>query len=205
MAESPSMAAPLVIYGGAFDPVHVGHLALAEFAMQELGAAELRFMPAGHSPWKTGHVASFEDRLALLKLACADSPFRVDEREGRRPGPSYTIDSLREIRAETNARLLLLMGADTLAGFPGWKDPQAILELAELVVINRPGSPLDSTVPHRVLQWPGMEISSSWLRQRMARGTQCRYLLPDLTWDFILSHGLYGCASLDTLSAPCGS
>ena len=78
-------------------------------------------------------------------------------------------------------------------------------ELAELVVINRPGSPLDSTVPHRVLQWPGMEISSSWLRQRMARGTQCRYLLPDLTWDFILSHGLYGCASLDTLSAPCGS
>jgi nicotinate-nucleotide adenylyltransferase len=192
-----------VIYGGAFDPVHTAHLALAEFALQELGAAELRFLPAGRSPWKEGHEATFAERLAMLERATAGSPFVIDDREGRRPGPSYTIDTLRELRAERDTPLLLLMGSDTLAGFPGWRDPEGILQLADLVVINRPGSLSDSPVPHRVLQWPGMELSSSWLRQRIADGADCRYLLPEGVWSYIRERGLYGCRAAQPMEHGC--
>lgn len=203
MADGLPSRAPCVIYGGAFDPVHMAHLALAEFALQELGAAELRFLPAGRSPWKTGHAAPFADRLGMLERACEGSPFVIDGREGQRPGPSYTIDSLRELKAETDAPLLLLMGTDTLAGFPGWRDPAGILDLAELVVINRPGSQTDSGVPHRVLHWPGMELSSSWLRLRIASGADCRYLLPPGVWQYIRERNLYGCLAVEHTEPPC--
>lgn len=182
----------IVLYGGAFDPVHLGHLAMAEYALQELEASEIRFLPAGHSPWKKGHTASFAQRLRMLELALEGSGFRLDAREGSRAGKSWTVETLREIRREESAPLVLLVGSDNLAGFPGWKEPEEILELATLAVLNRPGGPPDSPIPHRALEWPAMEISSSWLRRRMAAGRECRYLLPGGVWSYIRREGLYG-------------
>ncbi len=182
----------IVLYGGAFDPVHLGHLAMAEFARQELRAGEIRFLPAGHSPWKKGHQVSFEQRARMLEIALEGSGFTLDRREGGREGKSWTVDTLREIRREVSEPLVLLIGSDNLAGFPGWKEPEEILELATLAVINRPGGPPDSAVPHLALEWPAMEISSSWLRRRMAAGHGCRYLLPEGVWAYIREEGLYG-------------
>ncbi len=181
----------VVLYGGAFDPVHIGHLAMAEYTLHELGAAELRFLPAGQSPWKQEHQADFEQRRTMLEIALKDSPFRVDPREGKRDGKSWTVDTLRELRSELDAPLVLLIGADNLAGFLAWREPEEILQLATLAVINRPGILPDSSIPHHALNWPAMEISSSWLRQRIAGGSPCRYLLPDGVWEYIRDEGLY--------------
>jgi len=179
-----------IYFGGAFDPVHVGHLALAEFVQTELGE-QVVFLPAGHSPFKNSHNASFEDRVQMLSLALRDSTFDLDTREGLRKGPSWTCDTLEELSRETTERHKLLMGTDQLASFRNWHRWERILELADLLVINRPGEKLEDMVPHRALIWPGMELSSSWLRERLSSGKQCRYLLPEGVYAYIKKQALY--------------
>jgi nicotinate-nucleotide adenylyltransferase len=179
-----------IYFGGAFDPVHVGHLALAEFVQVEL-AEQVIFLPAGNSPFKNSHSATFEDRVHMLRLALRDSAFGLDTREGLREGPSWTCDTLEELSRERAERHKLLMGSDQLAKFRQWHRWERILELADLLVINRPGENQVDTVPHQALVWPGMELSSSWLRERLASGKPCRYLLPEGVHAYIKEQGLY--------------
>jgi nicotinate-nucleotide adenylyltransferase len=192
-----------IVFGGSFDPVHLGHLALAEFVQQELAPAEVIFMPAGHSPFKReGAAEPFAVRRDLLRRALSGSGFRLDDREGRRPGPSWTVTTLEELSAEPGGPLHLLMGEDNLAGFSRWHRPQRILELARLVVLNRPGAPPGdpgAEPPCLRLEWPAMALSSSWLRGRIAAGRTCRHLLPGGVWDEITARGLYGARQGDGL------
>ncbi len=129
----------------------------------------------------------------MLRLAIEREPaFRLDEREGRRTGASYTVDTLEEMILEDSAPIALLVGGDNLADFRRWHRWQRVLALARLLVINRPGTVLPAdAVEHTALEWPGMELSSTWLRQQLAQGTHCRYLLPSGVWEYIHEHGLY--------------
>lgn len=182
----------IIVFGGTFDPVHAGHLALAEFAQEETGAPCVLLLPAARSPLREEAGASFRQRVAMLRLATADTEFVVDEREGLRPAPSYTVDSLEDLHAELDRPLALLIGGDQLAHFREWRNWERILELAELLVVNRPGwtCPPDA-VTHRALNWPGMELSASWLRQRLAAGRRCRHLLPPGVGEYIEREGCY--------------
>jgi len=191
----PGGAGPArIVFGGSFDPVHLGHLALAEFVQQELAPARVVFVPARWSPFKAADdVAPFAERLGLLETALAGTGFGLDPREGRREGPSWTVETLEELAAEGGGPLKLLIGEDNLAGFGGWRRAGRILELAELLVVNRPGAPVAAQGPPcRRLEWPAMELSSSWLRVRLARGLRCRHLLPAGVWERIRERGLYG-------------
>ncbi|MDP2361879.1 MAG: nicotinate (nicotinamide) nucleotide adenylyltransferase [bacterium] len=180
-----------IVYGGTFDPVHVGHLALAEFAREETGASRLLLVPARRNPLRGEAGASFEHRVAMLRIAVAGTGFEVDEREGGRPGPSYTVDTLEELAAESDG-IFLLVGGDQLAQFRHWHRWERILALACLLVVNRPSwsAPPDA-VPHRLLLWPGMELSAAWLRERIAHGLRCRHLLPPGVWDYVKKERLY--------------
>lgn len=181
-----------LMFGGSFDPVHLGHLALAEFAQAESGAARVLFVPACRAPLRENAPAPFAARVAMLRLALAGTRFEIDEREADRSGPSFTVDTLEELAAEGCGPLLLLLGADQLAQFRRWQRWERVLELARLLVVNRPGwsAPPDA-VPHRALRWPGMELSATWLRQRMAAGAPCRHLLPAGVWEYVEEEGLY--------------
>jgi len=192
------------IFGGTFDPPHHGHLALAEWARVELALDAVWFVPAGEPPHKRGATPSpTPHRLAMTRLATRGNPnFRVSTLECRRPGPSYTVDTVRALaRAHPGARLHLLMGADTYATFGSWREPAAIARAAALVVALRPGArrtgssrrPLARASGRRVtwLANPGLDVSSSELRARAARGLSLRYLVPDVVARYIARHGLY--------------
>ncbi len=182
----------VIVYGGSFDPVHAGHLALAEFAREETGAACVLWLPAGRNPQRGEPGAEFRHRARMLELALADTDCVLDLREGARPGPSYTVDTLEELARELPLPLDLLVGGDQLAGFRTWRSWERILELARLLVVNRPGwLPPRDAPPHTALEWPAMELSSSWLRERLAAGKRCRHLLPPGVADYIETEGLY--------------
>lgn len=138
-----------LLYGGTFDPVHLGHLAVARAALAATGAVSLAFVPAADPPHRDAPGASIADRLALLEAALADEPppsaahWWVDDREVRRGGRSYTIDTLRDWRRENgpDRPLAFVLGADAFLGLPTWNEWTALLDLAHLVVARRPGSP----------------------------------------------------------------
>ena len=135
-----------LLYGGTFDPVHAGHLAVARAARAALGA-DVAFLPAADPPHRPAPGASAEQRVHMLGLAIAGEPgFRVDRRELRRSGPSYTVETLRELRAEVGPQMPLawLVGADAFRGLPEWHDWQALPALAHLVVAVRPGHDLEA-------------------------------------------------------------
>lgn len=194
------------ILGGTFDPVHYGHLQLAETCRQQLQLDQVRLIPAGLPPHKTGaRIADGHARADMLKLAVSGYPeFVVDRREIRRQGPSFTVDTLEEIAAEfPEAELFFLMGADSLRDVPGWRQPERIAELATLVAVNRPGLQLPDH--DQLSQWvgaaladrirlvsmPGCDISATDLRRRIAERQGLRFLTPRAVEAFIDQHGLY--------------
>src|SRR4051794_36703914 len=135
------------IFGGTFDPVHVGHLILAEQARDHARLDEVWFVPAPRPPQKEGQsITRFDQRVEMLELALAGNPaFRIDPIEKERPGPSYTADTLAELKARHPSHaFFLLLGGDALADLPGWSQPRRIVESAGLVVMARPGTPLVS-------------------------------------------------------------
>ena len=183
------------IFGGTFDPVHVGHLAIAHAALESVPLDQVLFVPARRAPLKEhGPVAGEADRLAMLELAVAGEPrFAVSRIELERDGPSYTVDTL-DALAGADA-LFLILGGDALAALPRWKDADRIAELATLVVAERPGAP-----ERAVNRWsasvvafdaPRLDISSRELRARAARGRSLRYLVPEPVWRHIEARGLY--------------
>lgn len=178
------------IFGGTFDPVHVGHLAIANAALDELGLARVYFVPARRSPLKQdGPIAGPKDRLAMLTAATAGDPrFRVSGIELDRKGPSFTVDTLEALRGE--GELFLILGSDAYADFERWREPARIRSLATIVLAARPGAP-NAPSGVRMLDSPLMDISSRELRARAARGRSLRYLVPDEVLRYIEEHGLY--------------
>jgi len=198
----------LGIYGGSFDPVHYGHLLLAESCREECRLDEIWFMPAGSPPHKmSGRLASARDRVAMLRLATSGHPaFRVDTREVDRGGVSYTVDSLEQIRSERPSdELFLLLGADALADFPTWRSPARIAALAVLVTVRRAGSAAADLgrvaeaigpaahaqlVAHQV-EMPQVDFSSRDLRARLSAGKSIRYRTPRPVERYLEESSLY--------------
>ena len=195
---------PIGLFGGTFDPLHYGHLRTAFELWQALQLAEVRFMPTGSPPHREQPLAPAHLRLAMVKAAIADQPaFVIDDREVRRTGVSYSVDTLTELRAEYPQRsLCLLLGMDAFLGLPNWHRWRELLDLGHIVVAHRPGwraptmGPLGEIMVDRgtgnvreLHQQPAgriyihavtqLEISSTELRQLIAQGRDPRYIVPE--------------------------
>ena len=188
------------VFGGTFDPPHVGHLALAEWAREALSLDRVIFVPAARPPHKRGkRMSAAEDRVAMTRLAVrGNRAFAVSTIEVRRTGPSYTVDTLRALaRAHPRAQLWLLMGEDSLREFHTWHAPERILALARLAVAGRPGARAPRSVGRAargrvvVLRNPGLQIASSAIRARVRAGRSVRYLVPDAVARYAAAHRLY--------------
>jgi nicotinate-nucleotide adenylyltransferase len=183
------------LFGGSFDPVHHGHLIVAQVAREKLGLEEVRSVPAREQPFKQGrHSTSAEHRAAMLSLAVAGTAgFTVETTELNRPGPSYTVETLRELRSrEPDRRLLLLLGADAATELDCWHEAGRIPELAHVVVFARPGA----AVPHTplissIIEVPAIDISATEIRARVRRRQPIRYWVPDAVAEYITTHRLY--------------
>ncbi|MBN2304677.1 MAG: nicotinate (nicotinamide) nucleotide adenylyltransferase [Anaerolineae bacterium] len=195
----------LGIYGGTFDPPHLGHLILAETAADTLALNRVLFVPAADPPHKeSADVRTpVQHRLAMVERAVVDNPrFDLSRVDVDRPGPHYTADMLRLLRDEfPGAELYFLIGADSLRDLPAWSRPAEILEQAQLGVMRRPGVEPDLIALARVLPdlpariaWidaPLIDIAARDLARRIAAGTSVRYQVPDVVRAYIQEHGLY--------------
>ena len=196
----------LGIYGGSFDPVHLGHLLLAETCREECSLDRVLFLPCGQSPHKpNGAIASGHQRAEMLQFAVAGDPrFGVCRIELERSGPSFTVETLRQLRAEQpDSELFFLMGADSLADLPLWREPHTILELATIVVVNRGQRPppdlatlearLGPIVRDRVrfVTMPAVELSATEIRERVRSGRSLRFRVPRAVEEYIRQHGIY--------------
>ena len=187
------------LFGGTFDPPHFGHLALAEWAREQLRLDRVLFVPAGAPPHKRARrLSSVAARVAMTRLALRGNPaFRLSQLEVRRRGPSFTVDTLRAVRAgHPGAEVFLLMGEDSLDDFRTWHEPAAIRGLARLAVARRPGGRRRTPARGiaRGLIWldnPGLELSSSAIRARARAGRSVRYLVPDAVARYLARHRLY--------------
>ncbi|MGH7508301.1 MAG: nicotinate-nucleotide adenylyltransferase [Gemmatimonadales bacterium] len=183
------------LFGGSFDPVHHGHLIVAQVAAEKLRLEMLRFVPAREQPFKVGtHHTAPEHRVAMLSLATAGTPgFSLELSELQRPGPSYTVDTLRILgQREPGAEFLLLLGADAAADLPAWREADQIPSLARIAVFARPGSSVpDSPWASFVVEVPALDISATEVRARVGRGQSIRYWVPDAVAEYIATHRLY--------------
>lgn len=182
------------IMGGTFNPVHLGHLNMAEQVRKKLDLDEIWFIPNNIPPHKQmDSNITTKDRLAMLSLATRSNPhFRIMLLEILRGGVSYTVDTLRYLkkRAPRN-QYYLIMGSDEVESFPKWKDPEIITRLATLVGVKRPNYQVESNYPMIWVDAPSLEISSSYIRQNVAMGQSIRYLVPEKVWQYIQERGLY--------------
>jgi len=187
----------LGLFGGSFDPVHSGHLLVAQAALEELKLDRLIFIPAAVSPFKPGSIpASSAVRLRMLRISLVGRPeYTVDELEIRRGGVSYSVDTAREIqRRHPGANLLWLIGADHVAKLPAWRDAGELARLLEFVVIPRPGQPSGEFPPGFRLRelrgWP-LRISSSEIRDRVRSGKPYAQLVAPGVAEIITAENLY--------------
>jgi nicotinate-nucleotide adenylyltransferase len=198
------------ILGGTFDPIHYGHLRTALDVQQHLGLEQIRLIPLRDPPHRTQPTLSAAQRLALLHAAVDDNPlFRIDTRELERSGKSYTLETLQSLRTELpEETFCLLLGSDAFNGFHTWHRPEAILGLAHLVVMQRPGEPEPVRYHEQLthdpeeLKWQAaglvlalpvtqLEISATRIRELLRHGQSPRYLLPDAVLELIRRRRLY--------------
>ena len=213
------MSALHVLYGGTFDPVHYGHLAIARAARDALDC-DIHMMPAADPPHRAPPGANAEARVAMLQLAIADEPWLLlDRRELERGGRSWSIDTVRGLRAQLgdDAPIALLVGADSFIGLPTWKAWRSLLDATHFIVAERPGNPLDDALPAELaeamagrwtdsvdelgqspsgrvlrLRQPLHAHSATDLRRRVASGLPWRHLLPPRVADYVVANDLYG-------------
>lgn len=195
----------LGILGGTFDPIHVGHLAVAEQVRQELNLDGVIFMPAGTPVFKKGQkVTSSADRLEMVRMAVADNPyFDVSSLEIDRGGDTFTVDTLETLREHypDNVELYFITGADSALTLHKWRRASDMASLATFVGVTRPGYCLDEEAKQQVkeacgidvlfLPLPGLNVSSSMLREKMTANQSVRYLIPDVVTSYVELHGLY--------------
>jgi nicotinate-nucleotide adenylyltransferase len=214
LTEAPGAVAPpadvvegsVGILGGTFDPIHLGHLAIVEEAREALGLERVLLVPAAHPPHKPGRpITAAAHRLAMAELAVVGNPaLTVSPMEIERGGPSYTVDTLADVRRDGDgmAPLWFILSSEALAGFASWRQPDRILELARLAVMPRgEGERVDAAwvaarFPGRedrvrFLAGPLLPISGSVVRRRVAAGRSIRYLVPDPVARYIADHALY--------------
>jgi nicotinate-nucleotide adenylyltransferase len=198
------------IYGGTFDPIHIGHLAIAEEARWALSLDQVVFVPAAQQPFKMeAQSADAAHRLTMARLACRSNPaFSVSDSELQRSPPSYTIDTFNQFRTHVGsaAELTLILGTDAARDLPRWHRARELVTLARFAVVGRPGVTLD---PQRLepelpgiaerltlISGPQLAISSTELRRRLAQQQPIRYQIPEPVYEYIHLHGLYGVAPL---------
>jgi nicotinate-nucleotide adenylyltransferase len=185
------------LFGGSFNPVHLGHLLIAQAALEELQLSKLVFIPAAQSPFKPqAHLAPASDRLKLLRLALAGrAQFCVDDQEIRRGGVSYSIDTVREYRARHSAaEFWYIIGGDHVRLLPKWRDAAELAALARFAVVPRPGEPA-AVLPEPfqglpLRGWP-LSISASEIRERVRAGLPLAWLAPPGVEEAIRNNGLY--------------
>ncbi|MEW6183610.1 MAG: nicotinate-nucleotide adenylyltransferase [Bacillota bacterium] len=195
----------LGLMGGTFDPIHYGHLAAAEAVRHELELAKVVFVPAGRPPHKAGHqVSPAVHRMAMVRQAVASNPFfEVSDIEVDRPGPSFTVDTVKEYgRLYPGAEIYFLTGTDAVAEIASWHRFEELLGLCRLTSAIRPGctrevqerlARLPESIRCRVhlVEVPAVAVSSTEIRERVYFGKPVKYLLPETVEDYIIRHGLY--------------
>lgn len=184
------------ILGGSFNPVHYGHLMMAQCALEALKLDKVLFVPAFSSPFKTVKMtATPMERLDMLRLATQTrGQFGIYDGEIKRGGISYTVETLRAlIEQNTSTKYYLIMGRDTFADFDKWKNPEEILDFATVVVVNRPGfdTPIKSKFAHKDIDMPAMAFASSDIRKKVKSKKTITYLTPDNVIDYINRRKLY--------------
>ncbi len=194
------------VLGGTFDPVHLGHLIVAEDVRQKIGLEEVLFIPAGQ-PWLKGEksISAAEHRLEMVIQATASNPYlNVSTIEIERPGPTYSVDTIIELKAGlgAGAKLFLITGLDSLGELHLWKNPRRLIDICQVVAIARPGHnkfdlrSLESVIPgasERIMkiEVPQIDISATEIRRRVALGLSIRYLVPEAVEEYIAAHNLY--------------
>ncbi len=195
------------LFGGTFDPIHHGHLLLAERCRGDAGLDEVWFLPSYQPPHKHGpSITRFEHRCEMVTLATTGQPaFHVEAIEKELPPPSYTANTIAELRMRhPEHEFSLIVGADCLPDIPKWHDPPRLLELTSLIVVPRPGTPLwtatelataigvsPSNVRMQTIDCPLMELASRDIRTRVAEGKTIRYLVPRAVEEFIRERKMY--------------
>ena len=194
------------VLGGTFDPIHIGHLILAEAVRARLNSAEILFVPAGQ-PWLKvdSPISPVEHRVEMVRLAIADKPyFKLSTMEIERVGPTYTVDTIAELKAQLGAEdeLFFILGWDNLAELPLWREPSRLITMCRLVAVPRPDYPLpdlkalEAIIPglsQRVtlMGKPEIDISASAIRTRVAQGLSIPRLVPEPVDEYIRRHKLY--------------
>jgi len=191
------------ILGGTFDPIHVGHLLIAEAVRDALQLERVLFVPAGDPPHKRAQKkAGAQHRRQMVACAIADHPqFELCTVDLDRPGPHYSVDTVAYIRRRTGLpaeATYFIIGSDSLADLPSWHNPAELIRQCRLAVVHRPGSAVTAPnipgLPER-LTWveaPKIDLSASYIRARVRAGRSIRYLVPDSVRRYIARHGLYG-------------
>ena len=211
------MAKRIGLLGGTFDPIHYGHLTIAEQCREVGNLEEIHFMPAAVPPHKLRlDMAGLEDRVAMIGLAIRDNPFfQLETIEAGRDGPSYTADTLRELKQRNpDMEIHFIMGADGVVDLPNWHLPRQILELCSLCIVHRPGFPAPDMVglahrleiefeaiSQRVIPTVRSDVSSSDIRHRIATGKSVRYMVPDEVAKWIDERKLYSQPRLAGIAA----
>ncbi len=194
------------VVGGTFDPIHIGHLIVAEEVRARLNLVEVLFVPAGQ-PWlkPSSPISVAEHRVQMVRLAIANKPyFKLSTMEIERPGPSYTVDTIAELQGQLDAgdELFFILGWDNLAQLPQWHEPSRLVKICRLVAVPRPGySPPDlnsleaviTGLSQRVimLDKPEVDIDATEIRDRVAQGLSIHHLVPEPVERYIKQHGLY--------------
>ena len=189
------------IFGGTFDPPHIGHLLIAQTVFESENFERLIFVPANISPAKkNGDGSPAEERSKMLEMSLTNNPnFEISDLEIKREGISYTIDTIKEVADKLKLdknNLFFLMGSDTLKGFHNWKNPEEIIKLCNIIVAIRPGF-TPSDIPQWVLDnvrfanIPRFEVSSTNIRRRWREGKTIRYMVPKEVWEYINEKELY--------------
>jgi nicotinate-nucleotide adenylyltransferase len=190
----------LGILGGSFDPVHFGHLRIAEEVRENLSLEKVLFIPAPYPPHKgLAQISSLSHRLRMVELAIMGNPgFELSRIEEQREGPSFTIETVREVKLlfGSDAEVYFIAGSDSAHDMFSWKDPFAILSEARVVVVPRPGFDIESVHPDigkriTIVEMGTLEISATDIRRRVSRGKSVRYLTPAAVIDYIEENGLY--------------